>query len=113
MISSFVKVCVHFFAQLRDIVGSQAALIVDSGLGPRNGAYVLEQAKRLAGDRQFYLTITHFHPEHGFGAQAFKGSATIVYNRAQRDELGRKGDGYIELFKQLVPGTTWDHLAVC
>ena len=25
MISSFVKVCVHFFAQLRDIVGSQVA----------------------------------------------------------------------------------------
>src|SRR5438445_2904939 len=86
------------------IVGSQAALIVDSGLGPRNGANVLEQARRLAGDRQLYLTITHFHPEHGFGAQAFKGTATIVYNRAQRDELGRKGGGYIELFKQLVPG---------
>ena len=30
---------------------------------------MLEQAKRLAGDRQLYLTITHFHPEHGFGAQ--------------------------------------------
>src|ERR1700674_3655866 len=86
------------------IVGSQAALVVDSGLRPRNGAYVLEQARRLAGDRQLYLTITHFHPEHGFGAQAFKGTATIVYNRAQRDELRRKGGGYIELFKQLVPG---------
>ncbi len=86
------------------IVGTQATLVVDSGLGPRNGAYVLEQAKRLAGDRQLYLTITHFHPEHGFGAQAFKGTAAIVYNRAQRDELGRKGRGYIELFNQLVPG---------
>jgi len=84
------------------VVGTQAALVIDSGLGPRNGTYVLKQAKRLAGDRQLYLTITHFHPEHGFGAQAFKGTATIVYNRAQRDELGRKGAGYIELFKGLI-----------
>src|ERR1700730_16325115 len=86
------------------VVGTQAALVIDSGLGPRNGTYVMEHAKRLAGDRQLYLTITHFHPEHGFGAQAFKGTATIVYNRAQRDELGRKGAGYIELFKGLIPG---------
>jgi glyoxylase-like metal-dependent hydrolase (beta-lactamase superfamily II) len=94
------------------VVGTQAALVIDSGLGPRNGAYVLEQAKRLAGDRQLYLTITHFHPEHGFGAEAFKGSATIVYNRAQRDELGRKGAGYIELFKGLMAdlGPTLDEV---
>jgi glyoxylase-like metal-dependent hydrolase (beta-lactamase superfamily II) len=94
------------------VVGTQAALVIDSGLGPRNGAYVLEQAKRLAGDRQLYLTITHFHPEHGFGAEAFKGSATIVYNRAQRDELGRKGAGYIELFKGLIAdlGPTLDEV---
>jgi glyoxylase-like metal-dependent hydrolase (beta-lactamase superfamily II) len=94
------------------VVGTRAALIIDSGLGPRNGTYVLEQAKRLAGDRQLYLTITHFHPEHGFGAQAFKGTATIVYNRAQRDELGRKGAGYIELFKGLIAdlGPTLDEV---
>src|SRR5437660_2897577 len=85
------------------VVGREAVLVIDSGLGPRNGDYVLEQAKQLAGNRPLYLTVTHFHPEHGFGAQAFKGVATIVYNRAQRDELGRKGGGYIELFKQLVP----------
>jgi glyoxylase-like metal-dependent hydrolase (beta-lactamase superfamily II) len=94
------------------VVGGQAALVIDTGLGPRNGTYVLEQAKRLAGDRQLYLTITHFHPEHGFGAQAFKGTATIVYNRAQRDELGRKGAGYIELFKGLIAdiGPTLDEV---
>ncbi len=94
------------------VVGSQAALVIDSGLGPRNGTYVMEQAKQLAGDRQLYLTITHFHPEHGFGAQAFKGTATIVYNRAQRDELGRKGAGYIELFKGLIAniGPTLDEV---
>ncbi len=85
------------------VLGADAALVIDTGIGPRNGAYVLEQAKRLTEDRPLYLTLTHFHPEHGFGAQAFKGEATIVYNRAQRDELHRKGAGYVEMFRGLSP----------
>ncbi|MFG2974560.1 MBL fold metallo-hydrolase [Streptomyces sp. NPDC048331] len=86
------------------VLGEKAALVIDTGLGPRNGALVLEQARRLAGGRHLYLTLTHFHPEHGFGAQAFKGAAaTIVYNRGQRAELRRKGAGYLDMFKALSP----------
>jgi acetyl-CoA carboxylase biotin carboxylase subunit len=44
-------------------------------------------------------TITHFHPEHGFGAQAFKGNARITYNQAQRDELKAKGEAYLGMFR--------------
>lgn len=85
------------------VVGERAALVVDTGLGPRNGRLVLDQARRLAGDRPLYLTMTHFHPEHGFGAQAFRGAATIIYNRAQRDELRRKGGAYLGMFSGLGP----------
>ncbi|MFC8824110.1 MBL fold metallo-hydrolase [Streptomyces sp. NPDC057137] len=85
------------------VVGEKAALVIDTGMGPRNGAHVLEQARLLAGDLPLYLTITHFHPEHGFGAQAFKGAATIVYNRGQRDELHRKGSAYIDMFRNMSP----------
>ncbi|CCH31158.1 MBL fold metallo-hydrolase [Actinosynnema sp. NPDC047251] len=85
------------------VVGERAALVVDTGLGPRSGAYVLDQARRLAGDRPLYLTTTHFHPEHGFGAQVFEGVATVVYNRAQRDELHRKGAAYLDMFAGLGP----------
>ncbi|MEU6511217.1 MBL fold metallo-hydrolase [Streptomyces sp. NPDC046942] len=81
------------------VVGDRAALVIDTGMGPRNGAYVLDHAKRLAGDRQLYLTITHYHPEHGFGAQAFRGSATIVYNGTQHRELQRKGADDLAMFK--------------
>ncbi|MFJ3804337.1 MBL fold metallo-hydrolase [Streptomyces sp. NPDC090088] len=80
------------------VVGEHAALVIDTGMGPRNGAYVLDHAKRLAGDRHLYLTITHYHPEHGFGAQAFRGSATIVYNRRQYKELQRKGADDLAMF---------------
>lgn len=85
------------------VVGDRAALVIDTGMGPRNGGYVLQQARRLAGDRPLYLTVTHFHPEHGFGAQAFKGAATIVCNRGQHEDLRRKGPGYLAMFRGLSP----------
>ncbi len=73
------------------IVGERAALVVDTGLGPRNGAIVRDIARKLAGDRPLFLTITHFHPEHGFGAQEF-GDATIIYNRTQHQEFRAEGE---------------------
>jgi glyoxylase-like metal-dependent hydrolase (beta-lactamase superfamily II) len=85
------------------ILGSHTALVVDTGMGPGNGKKVLEAAKRIAGQRPLVLTLTHFHPEHGFGAQAFKGAAKIHYNRSQRDELTAKGEGYIGMFKTFGP----------
>lgn len=86
------------------VLGSEFALVVDTGMGPANGRKVLEAAKRLAGARKLILTITHFHPEHGFGAQVFKGTARITYNRAQRDELAAKGEGYLGMFRTFGPG---------
>jgi glyoxylase-like metal-dependent hydrolase (beta-lactamase superfamily II) len=82
------------------IVGERAALVVDTGLGPRNGAIVHDIARSLASDRRLFLTITHFHPEHGFGAQAFS-DATIVYNRTQHEELREKAGGYLQTFRGL------------
>ena len=81
------------------IVGDRAALVVETGLGPRSGTVVLEAARELAGDRPLFLTLTHFHPEHGYGAQAFGDAATIVYNREQRDEFREKAAGYLEQFR--------------
>jgi glyoxylase-like metal-dependent hydrolase (beta-lactamase superfamily II) len=79
------------------IVGDRAALVVDSGLGPRNGAIVRAIAEELAGDRPLFLTLTHFHPEHGFGAQAFADD-TIIYNRKQHEEFREKAAGYLGMF---------------
>jgi glyoxylase-like metal-dependent hydrolase (beta-lactamase superfamily II) len=62
------------------VAGARAALVVDTGMGPASGNTVRRHAEALAGGRRLYLTITHFHPEHGFGAQSFTRDATIVYN---------------------------------
>ena len=81
------------------IVGDRAALVVDSGLGPRNGEVVRAAAAELASGLPLFLTLTHWHPEHGFGAQAFA-DATIIYNRTQHQELREKGAGYLAMFGQ-------------
>lgn len=86
------------------VLGSEAALVIDTGMGPANGEKVFEVAKRLAGGRRLILTLTHFHPEHGFGAQAFKGRSHIIYNAAQRDELQAKGQAYLGMFRTFGPG---------
>jgi glyoxylase-like metal-dependent hydrolase (beta-lactamase superfamily II) len=79
------------------VVGEREALVVDTGMGPKNGRRVLEKARALT-DRPLVLTITHFHPEHGFGAQEFS-EAKIVYNRSQQEELAEKGAPYLDMFR--------------
>jgi glyoxylase-like metal-dependent hydrolase (beta-lactamase superfamily II) len=73
-------------------------LVVDTGMGPTSGRHVRAAADALAGARELALTITHFHPEHGFGASAFA-DTRIVYNAAQRDEFRAKAPGYLEMFR--------------
>jgi glyoxylase-like metal-dependent hydrolase (beta-lactamase superfamily II) len=79
------------------VVGDREALVIDTGMGPRNGERVLDKARGLT-EKPLVLTITHFHPEHGYGAQAF-GDARIVYNRTQKEELDEKGAAYVGLFR--------------
>lgn len=80
------------------VLGSAKVLVVDPAMGPGNAARIRAFSDALAGDREPVLTITHFHPEHGFGAQVFR-DATIVYNQAQLDELREKGTAYLEMFR--------------
>jgi glyoxylase-like metal-dependent hydrolase (beta-lactamase superfamily II) len=81
------------------VVGEQQALVVDTGMGPANGRRVLAKARALT-DVPLVLTITHFHPEHGYGAKVFADEdVRIVYNRSQQEELEAKGQGYLEMFR--------------
>lgn len=85
------------------VLGDDAALVVDTGMGPENGRRVLEAAREQAGSRRLVLTLTHFHPEHGFGAQAFAGQAQILVNAAQAEELRAKGEAYLAMFRGFGP----------
>jgi glyoxylase-like metal-dependent hydrolase (beta-lactamase superfamily II) len=85
------------------VLGDERALVVDTGMGPESGGRVHAAASALAGTRELILTITHFHPEHGFGAQAF-GGTRLVYNEAQREEFRAKAAGYLEMFRTFGEG---------
>jgi glyoxylase-like metal-dependent hydrolase (beta-lactamase superfamily II) len=80
--------------------GEHSVLVVETGMGPRNAEKVLEFAVEYAKGRRLYLTTTHFHPEHAYGAQAID-DATYVVNRAQAEDLRVKGPGYLEMFRGL------------
>lgn len=84
------------------ITGKEAILVVDAGLGKNNGERVYKAALQIAKGRRIYLTTTHFHPEHSFGASAFPPSSLIM-NAAQLDELRDKGPAYLEMFRKISP----------
>lgn len=79
--------------------GREAVLVVDTGLGPDNAERVLAFAREVAKGRRMYLTTTHFHPEHAFGAHTFAGEATYLANRAQAEDLRDKSAGYLRMFR--------------
>ena len=73
------------------IVGDRAALVIDTGLGPRNGAAVYEVAKKLAGTKALYLVTTHVHPEHDLGAQAFPDTTMLIRSTDQVKDIAESG----------------------
>jgi glyoxylase-like metal-dependent hydrolase (beta-lactamase superfamily II) len=73
------------------VIGDRAALVIDTGLGPPNGATVYEVAKRLAGERPLYLVTTHVHPEHDLGAQAFPDTTRLIRSADQEKDIAEFG----------------------
>jgi len=85
------------------IVGRDGVLVVDTGMGPRNAETVLSEVKKITTKPVAYLTITHFHPEHGMGAQAFPASTIVIYPTAQKIELLEKGPAIMKQFSAVSP----------
>ena len=85
------------------IVGTRATLVVDAGMGPRNGQVVLSELAKVSKNAQLYLTTTHFHPEHVTGAQAFPASTTVIRPAVQQEELTQKQLEFIHNFSQRSP----------
>jgi glyoxylase-like metal-dependent hydrolase (beta-lactamase superfamily II) len=94
---------VEFVPNAGIVVGERSVLVIDTALGPRNGQRILEEARRLGGERKMLLTTTHFHPEHAFGSQVFT-DATYICNAGQTEEMAAKGPEYIEMFSGFGPG---------
>src|SRR5579885_1994068 len=88
------------FPNIGIVVGRSATLVVDTGLGPRNGATVAKIAKKLAPDNKLYLTTTHFHPEHAAGEPGFPAGTVLIRDKVRQDEMEKHNQELIDLFSR-------------
>jgi glyoxylase-like metal-dependent hydrolase (beta-lactamase superfamily II) len=86
------------FPNIAIVTGNRATLVVDTGMGPRNGAVIVREVDKLTKNPILYLTTTHFHPEHAAGEQAFPPNTVLVRNKVQQEEMDQHGAEYLELF---------------
>jgi glyoxylase-like metal-dependent hydrolase (beta-lactamase superfamily II) len=102
--NSVTRVSEHVYAiigfpNIGIVVGNRATLVVDTGMGARNGATVVHEVEKLAKNPLLYLTTTHFHPEHTTGEQAFPVHTVLIRPAVQQEEMEKRGSEFIELFR--------------
>jgi len=73
------------------IVGSKAILVVDTGLGPRNGEAVLREVRKVSSNTDMFIVATHFHSEHTLGESAFPASAKVIRAKALQKDIDEFG----------------------
>lgn len=98
-----VKVSEHVsaimgFPNIGIIVGDRAVLVVDTGLGPPNGATIARVVAKLAPGKKLFLTTTHFHPEHAAGEAGFPPSTILIRNAVQQHEMELHGKEMVDMF---------------
>ncbi len=82
---------VEFVPNVGIVEGERAVLAIDTAMGHVNGQSILDAAVRVAGERKLFLTTTHFHPEHAFGAKPFENGVTYVINAEPSRGARRQG----------------------
>jgi glyoxylase-like metal-dependent hydrolase (beta-lactamase superfamily II) len=89
------------FPNIAIVVGTRGTLVIDTGLGARNGATIVRVAQKLAKGPNFYLTTTHYHSEHTTGEQAFPANTVLIRPVAQQQELIQRLPAHMGRFRQM------------
>jgi glyoxylase-like metal-dependent hydrolase (beta-lactamase superfamily II) len=87
------------------VVGSRATLVIDPGLGRRNGETVLREVAKVSRNSELFLASTHFHAEHTTGNLAFPATAKYVNSNVQEEEFAAQGMQQIQQFSARSPMT--------
>jgi len=87
------------------ITGSRGTLVIDPGLGHRNGETVLKEAAAVSRSDVLYIASTHFHPEHTTGYVAFPASAKYINSTVQEAEFEQYGMQMVRAFASRSPVT--------
>jgi glyoxylase-like metal-dependent hydrolase (beta-lactamase superfamily II) len=87
------------FPNIAIVAGNRATLVVDTGMGPKNGATAARVAARLMpNNSKLFLTTTHFHPEHAAGEPGFPHGAILIRNTVQQKEMNEHGQEIMDRF---------------
>ena len=87
------------------VVGSRATLVIDPGLGRRNGEIVLEEVAKVSKNTDLFIVSTHFHPEHTLGYLAFPPTAKYVNSTTQEKDFEDTGMQMVKTFSGRSPLT--------
>lgn len=87
------------------IVGSKGTLVVDTGLGARNGEAIMREVTKVRKGGDLYLAVTHFHPEHDLGAGGFPANTKMVRSRDQQADIDEFGLETSKRFASFSPDT--------
>jgi glyoxylase-like metal-dependent hydrolase (beta-lactamase superfamily II) len=85
------------------IVGSRGTLVIDTGLGTRNGQTVTREVQKVSRTAELYLATTHFHPEHDLGANGFPAHTKMIRSLDQQKEIAEQGLATVERFRSFGP----------
>jgi glyoxylase-like metal-dependent hydrolase (beta-lactamase superfamily II) len=80
------------------VVGARATLVIDPGLGRRNGETVLREVAKVSRNAELCIASTHFHPEHTTGYNAFPASARYINSTVQEAEFEQSGMQMVQTF---------------
>lgn len=87
------------------VVGSRATLVIDPGMGRKNGEIVLREVAKVSRNTELYMVSTHYHPEHTSGYLAFPANARYINSTTQEAEFAELGKEMIDRFATFTPVT--------
>jgi glyoxylase-like metal-dependent hydrolase (beta-lactamase superfamily II) len=87
------------------VVGSRGTLVIDPGLGRRNGETVLREVAKVSKNAELFIGSTHFHAEHTTGYIAFPPSAKYINSTVQEEEFEQGGMQMVKMFSGRSPAT--------
>jgi glyoxylase-like metal-dependent hydrolase (beta-lactamase superfamily II) len=85
------------------IVGDRGTLVIDTGLGQKNGEAVVREMRKVSKTADLYLATTHFHPEHDLGAAAFPPTTKMIRSRDQQKDIDEFGLSMAKTFSERSP----------
>ena len=83
------------------VVGKKLVLVIDTGMGTRNGETVLREVAKVGAGKPIYIVTTHVHPEHDMGAHAFPKDSKMIRSKDQIEDIAAgAGMNLVPVFAQ-------------